>query len=105
MIPGLKRSEALEMQMPRYTLADYENEYADRHLLHGVVAKWAKTKSDTVAIISADGSRTLTWKEFDRHSSAIAAELLKLGLRQGDFVVTQLPLTVDHVLLEYACFK
>jgi acyl-CoA synthetase (AMP-forming)/AMP-acid ligase II len=105
MIPGLKRSEALEMQMPRYTLADYENEYADRHLLHGVVAKWAKTKSDTVAIISADGSRTLTWKEFDRHNSAIAAELLKLGLRQGDFVVTQLPLTVDHVLLEYACFK
>lgn len=91
--------------MPRYTLADYESKYADRHLLHGVVAKWATTKPDTVAIISADGSRTLTWKEFDRNSTAIAAELLKLGLRKGDFVVTQLPLTIDHVLLEYACFK
>lgn len=105
MNPGLKRSPALEMQMPRYTLADYESKYADRHLLHGVVAKWATTKPDTVAIISADGSRTLTWKEFDRNSTAIAAELLKLGLRKGDFVVTQLPLTIDHVLLEYACFK
>ena len=93
------------MQMPRYTLADYENEYADRQLLHGVVAKWAKAKPDAVAILSADGSRTLTWREFDQHSSRVAAELLKMGLGKGDFVVTQLPLTVDHVLLEYACFQ
>ena len=93
------------MQMPRYTLADYDNDYADRHLLHGVVAKWAKAKPDAIVIISADGSRTLTWREFDKQSSALAAELVKLGLGKGDFVVTQLPLTVDHVLLEYACFK
>ncbi len=93
------------MQMPRYTLADYETEYADRHLLHGVVTKWAKVKPDATAILSADGSRTLTWNEFDRLTGAMAAELLKLGFSRGDFVVTQLPLTVDHVLLEYACFK
>ena len=93
------------MQMPRYTLADYETEYADRHLLHGVVAKWAMAKPDAVAIISADGSRTLTWRGFDRQTTALAAELLKLGFGKGDFIVTQLPLIVDHVLLEYACFK
>jgi fatty-acyl-CoA synthase len=93
------------MQMPRYTLADYENEYADRHLLHGVVAKWANAKPDAAAVLSADGSRTLTYAEFDRHTTAVAAELLQLGYSKGDFLVTQLPLTVDHVLLEYACFK
>jgi fatty-acyl-CoA synthase len=93
------------MQMPRYTLADYENDYADRHLLHGVVARWANIKPDTIAVLSADGSRTLTWQEFDQHTTALAAELLKLGFRKGDFFVTMLPLTVDHVLLEYACFK
>jgi fatty-acyl-CoA synthase len=93
------------MQMPRYTLADYENEFADRHLLHGVVAKWALAKPDAVAVLSADKSRTLTWSQFERHTTALAAELLQLGFSKGDFLVTQLPLTVDHVLLEYACFK
>jgi len=93
------------MQMPRYTLADYENEYADRHLLHGVVAKWAMAKPDATAMLSADGSRTLTYAEFDRHTTALADELLQLGFSKGDLLVTQLPLTVDHVLLEYACFK
>jgi acyl-CoA synthetase (AMP-forming)/AMP-acid ligase II len=93
------------MQVPRYTLADYEDRYADRHLLHGVVAKWAKAKPDAIAVLSADGNRTLTWSEFDRHTTALAEKLLELGFRKGDFLVTQLPLTVDHVLLEYACFK
>ena len=84
------------MQMPRYTLANYENEYADRHLLHGVVAKWARAKSDATAVISADGTRTLTWADFDRHTTTLAEELLRLGFRKGDFLITQLPLTVDH---------
>ena len=94
-----------DTQMPRYTLADYETTFADRHLLHGVVAKWAAAKPDAIALLSADGSRTLTWSEFDRHTTALAVELLRLGFRKGDFLVTQLPLTMDHVLLEYACFK
>jgi fatty-acyl-CoA synthase len=93
------------MQMPLYTLACYENDFADRHLLHGVVAKWALAKPDAVAVLSADGARTLTWNQFDRHTTALAAELLRRGFSKGDFLVTQLPLTVDHVLLEYACFK
>lgn len=93
------------MKMPRYTVADYDTTYADRHLLHGVIAKWAKIKPEAIAVIAADGSRTLTWREFDRHSTALATELAQLNFVKGDFLVTQLPLTVDHVLLEYACFK
>ena len=93
------------MHVPQFTLDDYERDFADRHLLHGVVAKWAKGRPEAIAILSSDGSRTITWSEFDRLTTALARELLRLGFAKGDFLVTLLPLTVDHVLLEYSCFK
>jgi len=93
------------MQVPQFTLDDYETTFADRHLLHGVVAKWAKTKPDAPAILSAEGDRAVTWSEFDRITTALAGELSRLGFVKGDFLVTLLPLSVDHVLLEYSCFK
>jgi fatty-acyl-CoA synthase len=93
------------MDVPQFTLDDYERVFADRHLLHGVVAKWAKTHPNVPAILSAEGSRAVTWSEFDRLTTAMARELLRRGLVKGDFLVTLLPLTVDHVLLEYSCFK
>jgi acyl-CoA synthetase (AMP-forming)/AMP-acid ligase II len=93
------------MDVPQFTLDDYESVFADRHLLHGVVAKWAKIKPAAPAILSAEGNRTVTWSAFDRSTTALARELLRLGFAKGDFLVTLLPLTVDHVLLEYSCFK
>ncbi|MGA3161109.1 MAG: class I adenylate-forming enzyme family protein [Terracidiphilus sp.] len=93
------------MDVPQYTLDDYERNFADRHLLHGVVAKWAKAKPDAAAILSAEGDRAVSWSDFDRLTTALARELLRLGFAKGDFLVTLLPLTVDHVLLEYSCFK
>ncbi len=93
------------MQVPQFTLDDYEKVFADRHLLHGVVTKWAKAKPEAPAIVSAEGNRTVTWSEFDRITTALAKELLRLGFAKGDFLVTLLPLSVDHVLLEYSCFK
>jgi acyl-CoA synthetase (AMP-forming)/AMP-acid ligase II len=93
------------MDVPQFTLDDYERVFADRHLLHGVVAKWAKTHPNAPAILSAEGSRAVTWSEFDRLTTAMARELLRRGFVKGDFLVTLLPFTVDHVLLEYSCFK
>jgi len=93
------------MYMPQFTLDDYERVYADRHRLQDVVAKWAKNKPEATAILSADGSRAVTWSEFDRGTTALAGELLRMGFAKGDFLVTMLPMTVDHVLLEYGCFK
>ena len=93
------------MDVPQFTLDDYEKVFADRHLLHGVVAKWAKIHPNAPAILSAEGERAVTWGEFDRITTALAAELLRLGFVKGNFLVTLLPLTVDHVLLEYSCFK
>jgi len=93
------------MHLPQFTLDDYERDFADRHLLHGVVAKWAKAKPEAAAILSAESDRTVTWGEFDRATTTLAKKLLRLGFAKGDFLVTLLPLTVDHVLLEYSCFK
>ena len=93
------------MHLPQFTLEDYEQVFADRHLLHGVVAKWAKAKPEAAAFLSAESDRAVTWSEFDRITTAMASELLRLGYAKGDFLVTLLPLTVDHVLLEYSCFK
>ena len=93
------------MYVPQYTREDYERDFADRHLLHGVVAKWAKARPEAPAILSAEGNRTVTWSEFDRITTALARELLRLGFVKGDFLVTLLPLSVDHILLEYGCFK
>jgi len=93
------------MRIPQFTLDDYEKVFADRHLLHHVVAKWAKAKPEAPAILSADGNSAVTWSEFDRITSALARELLRLRFAKGDFLVTLLPLSVDHILLEYSCFK
>ena len=93
------------MRVPQFTLDDYERVFADRHLLHGVVAKWAKARPQAPAILSAEGDRAVTWSDFDRITTALARELSRLGFAKGDFLVTLLPFSVDHVLLEYSCFK
>jgi acyl-CoA synthetase (AMP-forming)/AMP-acid ligase II len=93
------------MDTPQFTLDNYEQDYADRHLLHGVVEKWAKERPAAPALVSAEGGRTVSWIEFDRFTTAMAAELLRMGFTKGDFLVTLLPMSVDHVLLEYSCFK
>jgi acyl-CoA synthetase (AMP-forming)/AMP-acid ligase II len=93
------------MELPQFTLEDYEGVFADRHLLHDVVAKWAKIKPEVPAILSAEGNLTVTWRDFDRFTTALACEILRLGFTKGDFLVTLLPMSVDHVLLEYSCFK
>lgn len=93
------------MYLPQFTLEDYEGVFADRHLLQDVVAKWAKDRPEAPALLSAEEDITVTWRDFDRLSTALACEMLRLGFRKGDFLVTLLPMTVEHVLLEYSCFK
>ncbi len=93
------------MDIPQFTLNNYEQDFADRHLLHGVVAKWAKERPSAPALIGAEDSRMVSWSDFDRVTTALASELLRLGFAKGDFLVTLLPMSVDHVLLEYSCFK
>jgi acyl-CoA synthetase (AMP-forming)/AMP-acid ligase II len=91
--------------IPAFTWEDYTRDYCDRHLLHGVVAKWAVQRPDDPAIIDFDTGRSVTYRELDETTTAWALRLLELGYRPGDYLATMLPLTVEHIFLEYACFK
>jgi acyl-CoA synthetase (AMP-forming)/AMP-acid ligase II len=91
--------------IPQYTLDDYEKNFAGRHRLHDVLRKWSRERPARPALIAAENGRPVTWAEFERATAALAAELLRLGYRKGDFLVTLLPMTIEHVLLEYACFR
>jgi acyl-CoA synthetase (AMP-forming)/AMP-acid ligase II len=91
--------------VPQYTLDHYELEFADRHLLHGVVERWARAKPESVAILDASTGRSLTWGQLDRDTAALALSLQELGLKKGDFLATALPLTIEHIILAYGCFR
>jgi acyl-CoA synthetase (AMP-forming)/AMP-acid ligase II len=93
------------LSLPQFTLDDYETRFAGRHRLPDVVAMWAKEKPQEAALLAADGSRSVSWSDFDRFTAALAMELLRQGYGKGDFLLTMLPMSVDHVLLEYACFR
>ncbi|MFB3777592.1 MAG: class I adenylate-forming enzyme family protein [Bryobacteraceae bacterium] len=87
------------------TLSDYEQAYKDRHLLHGVLARWAEVKPEAAALVNHNRTRTLKWAELESLTTAVAAGLLRLGFRRGDYLAASLPFLTEHVLLEYACFK
>jgi acyl-CoA synthetase (AMP-forming)/AMP-acid ligase II len=97
--------EASVLRFARFSFEDYQLRFADRHRLHDVVKHWAQEREEQPALIAADGSRTLTWSQFERATAALAIKLLARGFERGDYLVTQLPMSVDHVLLEYACFR
>ena len=91
--------------VPQCTLEQYEQDYADRHLLHEVVAKWAAEKPDAIAIINADTEDEISWQRFDQTTTALAFKLIDMGFEKGDYFATSLPYLTEHIFLEYACFK
>ena len=88
-----------------YSLERYETEFADRHLLHGIVAKWAREAPERIALVDFDSGRKFTYRQLDDVTTALALKLLEVGYRPGDFLATMLPLLPEHIFLEYACFK
>ena len=103
--PKLSTPLAFRNGVPQYTLEHFEKDFADRHLVHGCVTKWAKEDPERTAIIEFDTGKTYTYKQFDDAATAFALALLDLGFRKGDFLATSLPFLAEHVFLEYACFK
>lgn len=91
--------------VPQCTLPQYQQDFPDRHLLHGVLAKWAAEKPSRPAIIDHDRGQVVDWITFERTATALARRLVRLGFRQGDFLAASLPFLTEHIFLEYACFK
>jgi acyl-CoA synthetase (AMP-forming)/AMP-acid ligase II len=87
------------------TLEDFEEGFHDRHLLHGVVEKWAREKPDSIALIDAERKHKVSWAEFEAMTRALAMVLVERGFHKGDRFASLLPLTSEHIFLEYACFR
>jgi len=91
--------------VPMCTLEQYETEFADRHLVHGVIEKWANEKPNEIGLICADDAREFSWKAIHQSATAIAIKLTEMGLKKGDFLATSLPFLPEHIFLQYACFQ
>lgn len=87
------------------TVKRYEQEFADRLVVHGAIEKWAREKPQDIALAVVDTEQQFSYQQFDELATAYALKLLDLGYRRGDFLATHLPLLAEHIFLEYACFK
>jgi len=91
--------------VPDCTQEDLAKNRGGPHLLHRVLSWWAVRKPKDPAIISYDRGQTIDWATLNEISSVLALELFRRGFRKGDFLATSLPLSLEHIFLEYACFK
>ena len=87
------------------TWDDFAARFAQRQLLHGAIDEWAARQPQQIAILNATRGASMTYAELRNLTLAAARALLRLGFRKGDFFATSLPLTDDHIVLEYACFR
>ncbi|MHA1342571.1 MAG: AMP-binding protein [Promethearchaeota archaeon] len=75
------------------------------HFICDYVSKWAKERPDDIAIIDADSGKWVTWQEFENSINMIALKLIEMGYKRGDIIVSMLPLLLEHIYFEFACFK
>ena len=71
--------------------------------LNELLARGLADHPDDTAITSI--ARSMTWRELEAHSSALASGYRQLGLREGDRVASLLPNRIDLVVHYLACFK
>jgi acyl-CoA synthetase (AMP-forming)/AMP-acid ligase II len=69
------------------------------------ISKHAKETPKKIALIDADDAKWITYEQFDDSINLIAHKLLKEGFQKGDIVANMLPLLLEHIYFEYACFK
>lgn len=87
------------------TWEDFAARFAARQTLHGVIDDWAARAPGALAVINATRDTSMTFAELRGRSLAVARALVRLGFRKGDFLATSLPLSDDHIVLEYGCFR
>src|ERR1700733_687739 len=57
------------------------------------------------AIVMVSIVRSMTWRELEDESSALACGYRRLGLREGDRIASLMPNRIDLVVHYLACFK
>lgn len=89
--------------IPQVTLSEYEDQ--PLHLVHSVLDYWAGRRPSGAAILNATRGSRLSWEDLRLGSLAVAGALARLGFRKGDVLAAWLPLSDEHILLEYGCFR
>ncbi len=84
-------------------LIDGEQLEAPAPPLNDLLRPALEAAPDKTAIVSSQ--RALSWRELDRHSSALAGGYRQLGLDPGDRAASLMPNRVDLVVHYLACFK
>ncbi|MBZ5585951.1 MAG: acyl--CoA ligase, partial [Acidobacteriia bacterium] len=74
-------------------------------VLHAAADHWAAERPGDAAVLNATRGSQLTWGDLRSGSLALAAGLARLGFRKGDVLAVSGPLSNEHILLEYACFR
>jgi fatty-acyl-CoA synthase len=87
------------------SLEDFDGRFRERHLLHSVLERWARERPGHPAIISADAGQVTSWADLERITKGLAMRLVEMGYQKGDRFASALPLSTEHILLEYACFR
>ena len=93
-----------KMTLRDCTRDDFETRFGALHTLGGVIRHWAERAPDAPAVLNATRGTSLTYRQLEERSAAVARALARAGFRKGDCFATSLPLTDDHVVLEYGCF-
>jgi long-chain acyl-CoA synthetase len=71
--------------------------------LNGLLGGGLAVAADEVALVSAE--RSLTWRQLEAESAALAGGYLGLGLEPGDRLASLMPNRIDLVVHYLACFK
>ena len=73
--------------------------------LSDYIEKYAGMVPDGLALIEHGSGRTVTWRQLDDCVNLVASRLLGSGLKKGDVLATNLPLSPEHVFLICACYR
>ena len=63
----------------------------------------AQYEPDRVAVMFEE--RQLTYKELNQEINKLANGLIKLGIKRGNFVMTQIPNSVEFIIIHYAIIR
>ena len=74
-------------------------------LLNNYIEHWAKVQPNQLAMLQYEDDKQYSYRQFLRLIDMFALRLLRLGLKPGDRLATQLVLVPEHVMIMYACFK
>ncbi|KAG0340962.1 hypothetical protein BG005_003096, partial [Podila minutissima] len=77
--------------------------YPDNTCIHHLFENQVKSSPEAIAIVH--DNRTLTYHELNSHANGLAQQLVEVGVKPGDFVLTLLNRSIELVAVQIALLK